>query len=118
MKNSEKENPPIPGEVRAAETQASENTTTTCENPDCPPAAEEESPAEGVAETQPFPPAGMISREEAERMAQEAYLRGKNEAIRSEWIGSPDSGEKAPVPDPDDAASVFRLRPSVWDKSF
>ena len=116
MKNSEKENPPISGEVRAAETQAPENTTTTCENPDCPPAAEEESPAEGVAETQPLPPAGMISREEAERMAQEAYLRGKNEAIRSEWIGSPDDGEKAPGPD--DAASVFRLRPSVWDKSF
>lgn len=118
MKNSEKENPPIPGEVQATETQALEDTTTTCENPDCLPSGEETSPAAGVAETEQTPPAGMISREEAERMAQEAYLRGKNETIRSEWIGSPDSGEKAPVPDPDDAASVFSLRPSVWDKSF
>lgn len=53
-----------------------------------------------------------VSRDEAERLAREAYLRGRNETIREKWIGARRNND---IPDPDDAASVFMFRHNVWN---
>lgn len=53
----------------------------------------------------------LLSRDEAERLAREAYLKGRNETIREKWIGM----RRNDMPDPDDAASVFMFRHNVWN---
>ena len=48
-----------------------------------------------------------VSREEAEKAAREAYLRGRREQVEASWETDPAL--------PSEIASIFNVRKSVWD---
>ena len=48
-----------------------------------------------------------VSREEAEKAAREAYLRGMREQVEASWETDPAL--------PSEIASIFNVRKSVWD---
>lgn len=52
----------------------------------------------------------FVSRAEAEQMAREAYLRGRSERLKADWVDA-----DQPAPD-DSLAALFATRPSVWDR--
>lgn len=52
----------------------------------------------------------LVSREEAERMAEEAYLRGKAEAVEAKWAAEPSAKAAGEI------ASIFAGRQSVWTR--
>lgn len=73
--------------------------------------------AEGPEPENTGVPEGFVSIVDAERMAAEAYERGRRKAVEVEW------GEIAPRPVSEQESSgsqsdierLFRRRPSVWD---
>lgn len=61
-------------------------------------------PAAAIAEQE------SISLEEAQKLIEEAYLRGRNERIEREWV----SPRPAPTDEEDEVAALFHFRKSVW----
>lgn len=61
----------------------------------------------------PAIPAGYVSEEEARKAAEEAYLRGRNEAIEARM--AEDTIPAAPEEDDDGIGYVFHPRRSVWE---
>lgn len=57
---------------------------------------------------------GFVPRREADRLAEEAYIRGRNEAIEERWgeLTAPPAGDTPP--EPDSLADIFTFRQSVW----
>lgn len=64
--------------------------------------------------------AGYVTPEEVERLVNEAYLRGKNEAVRAKIIadtslfGEIECASTTPTPISSDIQGLFETRPSVW----
>ncbi len=60
---------------------------------------------------------GYVSEADAQRMAEEAYLRGRNEAVRVQILADSSTVTGAAVRGDlaDDVSALFAPRPSVWD---
>lgn len=59
--------------------------------------------------------AEMISLEEARRLIDEAYLKGRNEQIEERFeILSDHADDSSDSHDDDEVAALFNVRPSVW----
>ncbi len=59
---------------------------------------------------------GYVSEADAQRMAEEAYLRGRNEAVRMQILADSSTVRAAVRGDlADDVSALFAPRPSVWD---
>ncbi len=60
---------------------------------------------------------GYVSEADAQRMAEEAYLRGRNEAVRMQILADSSTVTGAVVRGDlaDDVSALFAPRPSVWD---
>lgn len=60
---------------------------------------------------------GYVSEADAQRMAEEAYLRGRNEAVRMQILADSSTVTGAAVRGDlaDDVSALFAPRPSVWD---
>ncbi len=60
---------------------------------------------------------GYVSEADAQRMAEEAYLRGRNEAVRMQILADSSTVAGAAVRGDlaDDVSALFAPRPSVWD---
>lgn len=62
---------------------------------------------------------GFIPADEADRLAREAYIRGRNEAIEARWGELRPEASADTTADPSDApdalADIFTLRRSVWN---
>lgn len=73
---------------------------------------EEEKREETAPPAAPEIPAGYVSEEEARKAAEEAYLRGRNEAVEAKM--AEDTIPAAPEED-DGIGYVFHPRRSVWE---
>ena len=60
---------------------------------------------------------GYVSEADAQRMAEDAYLRGRNEAVRMQILADSSTVTGAAVRGDlaDDVSALFAPRPSVWD---
>lgn len=60
---------------------------------------------------------GYVSEADAQRMAEEAYLRGRNKAVRMQILADSSTVTGAAVRGDlaDDVSALFAPRPSVWD---
>ena len=74
--------------------------------------ASENSEEEREAPAAPEIPAGYVSEEEARKAAEEAYLRGRNEAVEAKM--AEDTIPAGPEED-DGIGYVFHPRRSVWE---